>query len=60
MKKYEAVSHILIPNDRLEEYPFHEAVSKRIDEYQNNGLEVEVQYQHSLNGVSALILGYRR
>jgi hypothetical protein len=57
MKKYEKVAEVSTPLDDTD--AFLNMVSTRIDEYQQDGLQVEVQYQYGLSGKSALILGYK-
>lgn len=57
MKKYERVAHISIGKEKSSE--FTDMIAARIDEYQIDGLEVEVQYQCSILGYSAIILGYK-
>lgn len=53
--RYEEVGHIAMNDSDL----FLKAVSRRIEEYQNKGYIVEIQYQQQLNTYSALILGYK-
>jgi hypothetical protein len=57
MKKYEKLAHISVSLDKINE--FSDLVGERMDEYQSLGLQVEVQYQHSMGNYSALILGYK-
>lgn len=55
MKVIVNVTHILNAMNLADK--FHADVCKRIEEIQNEGLEVEVQYQQSVDMISALILG---
>lgn len=58
MKKYERSNHITA--DITNAKKFHDAIVQTIDEYQRiHGLEVEVQYQHSFQVYSALVMGYK-
>lgn len=57
-KKYEEVVHIALSATYVNQ--FYEKVSDRIEEMQNKGYEVEVQYAQSENLFSALVLGFKR
>jgi hypothetical protein len=57
MKQYEKLAHISVSSDKIDE--FTKLVGDAMEEYQSLGLQVEVQYQHSMSSYSALILGYK-
>lgn len=54
MKQYKDLS-IIGQNDSKD---FLEALSKTIEEYQNKGYEVEVQYSAVAHTLTALVLAY--
>lgn len=54
MKKYEMMAQVT----QLDQDEFLNKVSSYIDEYQQKGLQIEIQYQFNNAISSALILGY--
>jgi hypothetical protein len=57
MKKYDKLAHISVSSDKIDQ--FSSLIGERMDEYQQLGLTVEVQYQQSMGIYSVLILGYK-
>jgi hypothetical protein len=57
VKKYTGVYHVL---NRIDSpLDFHENVEESIVQIQNAGYLVEIQYQQSDKGISALVLAYK-
>jgi hypothetical protein len=54
----DSISHISSPLDKVNE--FSKNVYDSILKHQSAGLEVEIQYQHTVNGFSALIIGRKQ
>lgn len=58
MKEYGMIAHIMTPNAEIR--LFQPAVEKAIVDIQKQGFRVEVQYQQTSLGCSALVLGHKR
>jgi len=58
MKKYKEFGHIAMSIILANE--FQQKVANRIEEYQKQDLEVEVQYQQTDLMFSAIVLGFSR
>lgn len=51
--------HVTALIARKDANQFHEEVAQRIDEIQNDGYEVEIQYSPTKDFHAALLIGYK-
>ncbi|MED1948983.1 hypothetical protein [Brevibacillus centrosporus] len=56
MKVYKKTAHVVAPISDAK--GFEEAVRETMGTFQREGLQVEIQYQQSIAGYSAFVLGY--